>query len=197
MSTRRRSCARSLVVAALSLAAGGLAARPARSQSLADVARKEEERRQKSAEPTKVYTNKDLKAPSGPAGAPPAQPPAAADAPKDSAADTKAKGDKASADAEKSPVRDQAYWSDRLKALQAKLDQDQSYAEAMQTRINSLTTDFVNRDDPIQKGKLERDRQKALADLADLKKSVEEDKKAIAQLHEDARLAGVPPGWLR
>ena len=56
---------------------------------------------------------------------------------------------------------------------------------------------LVNRDDPIQKGKLERDRIEALADLADLKKAVEEDKKAIAQLHEDARLAGVPPGWLR
>src|ERR1700710_96760 len=137
MSTRRRSCARSLVVAALSLAAGGFSARPARPPSLADVAKKEEERRQKTAEPTKVYTNKDLKTPSGPAGAPPAQTPpdqttSAADAPKDSATDDKAGADKDAA-ADKDPVKNQAYWSGRLKALQSKLDQDQAYADAMQT----------------------------------------------------------------
>ena len=196
MSTRRPSFAQSLVVAALSLAAVGFWARPARAQSLADVAKKEEERRQKVAEPTKVYTNKDLKVPSGPAGAPPAQSTPAADASKDSVRDAKAGADKDAA-ADKDPVKNQAYWSGKLKTLQSKLDQDQAYAEAMQTRINSLTTDAVNRDDPIQRGKLERDRQKALADLADLKKSVEQGKKAIAQVHEDARRAGVPPGWLR
>ena len=169
----------------------------ARAQSLADVSKKEEERRKTVSAPAKVYTNKDLKAPSAPdpAAAPPSTP--AAEAPKGGDTDTKARDAKGSADAEKDPVKNQAYWSDKLKALQKKLDQDQAYAEAMQTRINSLTADAVNRDDPIQRGKLERDRQKALADLADLKKSVEEGKKAIAQVHEDARRAGVPPGWLR
>jgi hypothetical protein len=200
MSTRRPSRAQSFVVAALSLAAVGFCVRPAPAQSLADVAKKEEERRQKVAEPTKVYTNKDLKAPSGTAGTVAPLPPAG-DAAKD--ADTKAKGDKSAAstdkdkDGVKDPNKDPAYWSGRLKAAQAKLDQDQAYAEAMQTRINSLTTDAVNRDDPIQRSKLERDRQKALADLAQLKKSIDDGKKAIAQVHEDARRAGVPPGWLR
>ena len=35
----------------------------------------------------------------------------------------------------------------------------------MQTRINALTTDFVNRDDPAQRAVIEHDRQKALAEL--------------------------------
>lgn len=166
----------------------------ARAQSLADVSKKEEERRKTVSEPAKVYTNKDLTGvPAESTPPPPASKPADAKAAKDA----KAKDDKGSADVEKDPVKDQAYWSAKLKALQTKLDQDQTYAEAMQTRINSLTTDAVNRDDPIQRGKLERDRQKALADLAGLKKSAEEGKKAIAQVHEDARRAGVPPGWLR
>jgi hypothetical protein len=170
---------------------------PLSAQSLADVAKKEEDRRETIRVPVKVYTNKDLKAASGqPPVAPPASTPAAA-APKDAGTDPKAKDDKGSADADKDPVKNQAYWSGKLKALQTKLEQDQAYAEAMQTRINSLTTDAVNRDDPIQRTRLERERQKALADLADLKKSVEEGKKAIAQLHEDARRAGVPPAWLR
>ena len=67
----------------------------------------------------------------------------------------------------------------------------------MQTRINALNTDFVNRDDPIQKGAVERDRQKAIAEQNKLKADVAADKKAIADLEEEARRAGIPPGWLR
>ena len=199
MSTRRPSRTQSLLVAALTLAGAGLCARPAQAQSLAEVAKKEEERRQKTPEPTKVYTNKDLKAPSG-AGPAPAGVAPGADAGRDAPPGAKGKDDKAASsdkDKDKDPNKDPAFWSGRLKTAQSKLDQDQAYAEAMQTRINALTTDAVNRDDPIQRSKLERDRVKALADLAQLKKSIDDDKKAIAAVHEDARRAGVPPGWLR
>ena len=67
----------------------------------------------------------------------------------------------------------------------------------MQTRINSLNADFVNRDDPAQRAVIERDRQKALAELGRLKQGVLDTKKAIADLEEEARRAGVPPGWMR
>jgi hypothetical protein len=194
MSTRRTSPARSFVVIAVCAAVAGLCARPLRAQSLADLAKKEEERRQKTGEPAKVYTNKDLKG-----GVEPAAPPAtaqspAADAPKDGADKAKAgdAGDKA-----KDPNKDPGYWSGKLKALKTKLEQDEAYAEAMQTRINALTTDFVNRDDPIQRAKIDRDRQKALADLAKLTKDAADDKKAIADFEELARRSGIPPGWLR
>jgi hypothetical protein len=63
------------------------AAVPVFAQSLADLAKREEERRRKIAEPAKVYTNKDLasgQAPSAPpASATPAAPAAASDAAKD------------------------------------------------------------------------------------------------------------------
>jgi hypothetical protein len=67
----------------------------------------------------------------------------------------------------------------------------------MQTRINSLNADFVNRDDPAQRAVIERDRQKALAELARLKQSILDTKKKTADFEEEARRAGVPPGWLR
>ena len=41
------------------------------------------------------------------------------------------------------------------------------------------------------------DRQKALAELDRTQKAVAADTKAIAALDEEARRAGVPPGWLR
>ena len=67
----------------------------------------------------------------------------------------------------------------------------------MQTRVNALTTDFVNRDDPAQRGIIERDRQRALTELDRLKKQIVDDQKAITDIEEEARRAGVPPGWLR
>jgi hypothetical protein len=195
MSAKAASRACSVTVAVLLMAAGCLVA-PARAQSLADVAKKEEDRRKTVPAPSKVYTNKDL-APT-PAGSPP--PPAASAAPSspDSAKSAPEDGKTAAKDvAEKGPVKDQAYWAARLKALQDKLARDQDYADAMQTRINSLTTDFVNRDDPAQRAVIETNRQKSLAELARLTKSVQDTKKALADFFEEARRAGVPPGWLR
>ena len=98
---------------------------------------------------------------------------------------------------DKAPAKDQKYWAARLKNLQDRLARDQDYADAMQTRINALTTDFVNRDDPAQRAVIEQNRQKSIAELARLTKSVQDTKKAIADLDEEARRAGVPPGWLR
>ncbi len=160
----------------------------AHAQSLADVAKKEEERRKTVPAPTKVYTNKDLNAVSAPP--PPSSKPA----------DVK-DGDKAAKDAlvaaDKEPKKDQAYWVGRLKKLQDQLARDQDFADALQSRINGLMTDFVNRDDPAQRAVIEQNRRKSVAELARLNKSVQDTTKAIADFQEEARRAGVPPGWLR
>jgi len=193
-----------------SLVAGGLivvAAVALRAQSLGDVAKKEEERRKAVPAGVKVYTNKDL--PSVPASAAQPSPDSdkAADADKadastDKSADKsadKSSGDKAADKAAKGAesAKDQKFWRDRMDAARLALDRDSGYAEAMQTRINALTTDFVNRDDPAQRGIVERDRQRALSELDRLKKQVLDDRKAISDIEEEARRAGVPPGWLR
>src|SRR6266545_2811361 len=174
----------------------GLAA-PICAQTLGDIAKKEEERRKTVPQAAKVYTNKDL-APVPPSAAPPA--PASGDA-KDTAKDTKDKDvkDKDSKDKDlakdKEPAKDKAYWAGRLKALQDQVDRDKTYADALQSRINALTTDFVNRDDPAQRAVVERDRLKNIAELNRLKQAIQDGKKALADFTEEARRAGVPPGW--
>jgi hypothetical protein len=180
----------------LTLLAGAVV-RPLAAQSLGDVARQEEERRKNVKEPSKVLTNKDLGGPSSEASAAPAG--AEGEAGKNGEKDGEKDGQKDAAKAKdsKEPVKDQKYWSDRLKQLQTALDRDQSYSSALQTQINSLNTDFVNRDDPAQKAVIEQNRQKALAELNRLKDQVVSDKKAIDDLNDEARRAGVPPGWLR
>ena len=174
------------------------------SQSLADLAKKEEERRKANPDAGKVYTNKDLNAvPPAPAGTSTAGATKDTKEPKDpkdskDSKDPKAASDDKAKDANaKEPAKDKAYWAGRLKTLQDQVDQNQTLVDAMQTRINALSTDFVNRDDPAQRSVIERDRQKALSELTRLKQAVVDGKKAIATLEEEARRAGVPPGWLR
>ena len=71
------------------------------------------------------------------------------------------------------------------------------FAEALQTRINSLNRDFTSRDNPAQRSQIGRDRTEALSELARVKQDVEKGKQAIADIEEEARKASVPPGWLR
>src|SRR5438093_1577505 len=167
-------------------------------QSLADVAKKEEERRKTVSQPAKVYTNKDLNPVPG-GSAPPAAKDANAKDAKDGDKDSKdaAAKDAKTGDGKDSGAKDQKYWSVKLKALREQLDRDKTFADAIQVKINALTTDFVNRDDPVQKRAIEADRQKALAELQRLTKAIADDTKAIADLEEEARRAGVPAGWLR
>ena len=182
------------IPALLTIVALGMANAPLAGQTLADVAKKEEERRKNVKSTGKTYTNKDLG--SLPPGTPPAAPPAPASGA--AATDASAAKDKdAEKPGEKEPVKDQAYWSGRMKELQTQVQRDQTYVDALQTRVNSLATDFVNRDDPAQRGVLASERQKALGELDRLKKQIEAGKKAIADLEEEARRANVPPGWLR
>ena len=171
-------------------------AAPSLAQSLAEVARKEEERRKGIKIPAKVITNNDLRPAIQPFSSP--QPPGDATAAGEAKGkDDKAAADKAAGDKSGGAPKDQTYWAGRKKALNDALDRDSGYAEALQVRINALTADFVNRDDPVQKAKIGQDRVKALAELDRLKKAIADDKKALTDLDDEARKAGVPPGWVR
>ena len=187
-----------LAIAVLMLVAGGIAQLVA-AQSLAGIARQEEERRRNVKDPAKVLTNKDLGSVPPTNEAPPVSEAPAASGAKagETGKDVTKDPNKDKAQASKEPVKDQKYWSDRLKLLRTQLDRDQNYSGALQTQINSLTADFVNRDDPAQKAQIEQNRQKALLELNRLNDAIVKDKKAIDDFNDEARRAGVPPGWLR
>jgi len=173
----------------------------AQTPSLADVARKEAERRKGIKETEKVITTKDLpESARKPKSAPPdaASPASAggqasrAGSAQKPAADSTSKAAPAGAG-----QKDEKYWKDRIETAREALRRNEAFAEALQSRINALATDFVNRDDPFQRAKLGEDRQKALAELARVKSDIEQGRKHIADIEEEARQAGVPPGWLR
>ena len=182
----------SVLIAPVVAAAQGAPAQAPASPTLVDVAKAEEARRKGVRKPAKVYTNENLKADNGtvrpatpapdttvpavnlPGGSAPATPP-------DTAPDT----------------RGQAYWSGRMKAAQDAVGRLQMFAEALQSRINALTTDVVNRDDPAQRAVIETNRKAALAELDRVKLDLDNQQKAIAAIEVEARRANVPSGWLR
>ena len=74
---------------------------------------------------------------------------------------------------------------------------NEMFAEALQTRLNSLTADFTARDDPYQRARIADDRARTMLELDRVQAELAAGRKAIADIEEEARLAGVPPGWLR
>jgi hypothetical protein len=164
----------------------------AQNPPLAEVARKEEERRKTTKPATKVLTNKDLPKVSSPA--PQTQPAPPPEAPKPEAAEV-SPADNKDTTAEK--AKDEAWWRARITETREQLHRDEVLLEALQSRVNALTTDFVGRDDPYQRARIGEDRQKALAELERIRAEIVDLKKKIESIEEEARKASVPPGWLR
>ena len=174
------------------------AAVSASAQSLGELAKREAERRKAAPPAAKTYTNSDLKAVPPPTGTP-------GKAAEDPAKPGEAKpGGTKAAEPEKidstkppEPAKDEAYWRGRMSAARESVRSNEVFAEALQSRINALTAEFTAKDDPYQRAKVADDRQKALAEMARVKTEVENSKKLIADIEDEARRAGVPPGWIR
>jgi hypothetical protein len=180
---------------AIVLLAGCVA--PAAGQSLASVARKEEARRKQLKQSSRVITNKDLRQ-VDPASVPVSQPAAATPAPTP-APETAAPGTSDAKPPDEAAQReaDEKAWRQKMADARLALERNQMYAEALQSRINALWADFTARDDPAQRAQIELDRKRALAEQERVKGEIEAQKKGIGELEEEARKAGVPPGWIR
>ena len=160
---------------------------------LAEVARREEARRKTTKKATIVLTNSDLAAADPLAPEPTATTPAS---PASSNASPTIPGGQAKP-IDPADKKDQAYWQNRISTARTDLSRTQMFADSLQTKINSLRTDFVNRDNRVEREKIQQDLNTALAELERLKKEVETQMKAITAIEEEARRANVPAGWLR
>jgi len=168
-------------------------AAPVGAQSLADVARREDARRKQVKKPSRVLTNKDLRQSETPPPPPAIPPPAEAQPPKPEGG---APAEAEVSDEEKRQ-KDEQTWRQRSTDAHQALERSQMYLDALQSKINALWADFTARDDPAQRGKIQTERQKALAEFERMKSEIEANRKAIDDLEEEARRAGVPAGWLR
>ena len=188
----------SLTVTLLVASTGAFAQRPSQTASLADVAKAEEARRKTARKATKVFTNSSLTLPAdaGTVSAPPATTPAAPGATNASPTSPTISGGKA-APVDPAAMKDQAYWAGRISKARTELGRTKMFADSLQTRINSLNTDWINRDNRVEKEKIKQDLDAALAELERLKKEIDVQTKAITAIEDEARRANVPSGWLR
>lgn len=170
---------------------------PSQTVSLAEVARKEEARRKTARKATRVLTNANL-TPADAVSSPPSTPAAATGATNASPGNTSPTiSGGTAAPIDKAAMKDQAYWAGRMSEARTALSRTQMFADSLQTKINSLRTDFVNRDNRVEREIIERDLNTALAELERLKKEVDAQTKAITAIEDEARRANVPSGWLR
>lgn len=162
----------------------------AQNPPLGEVARKEQARRKTAKSSEKVLTNKDLP----PSSAKPApSPPGAGEAATADQKDAAAEQPRQQRDEEK----EEAWWRQRITQARDGLRRSEVFLEALQTRVNVLSADFVNRDDPVQRARIGEDRQKALAEMERVQAEIVQFRKQVEDIEEEARKAGIPPGWIR
>ena len=90
--------------------------------------------------------------------------------------------------------------SRRRRVTQARetLQRNEVFLQALQTRQNALYNDFRNgAGSYTQQAQVNEDRQKNQQELERVKADVENSRRLVANIEEEARKAGVPPGWLR
>ena len=164
---------------------------PSAEQSLVDVARNTEAARNASASRprAKVYTNKDLSAvdhmPPAPnaSNSSPTAPEPASPAP--------------SAGQPLADVKSEAYWRNRIRPLLERLESARAMADDTKRRAEALMRSAdrcfvigIVCADYTESLRLTEEHKVLLADVARAERDV-------AELQEEARRAGVPPGWVR
>ena len=194
---RRLALALPVVATALLLAAEAAGQTP-----LVDAARRERARRAAipADQKARVYTNDDLRDRGGlTIGSLPT-----ADVPAPSAPDTgdaaeavPTDGEPGAAESDTGPPRDEEQWRRRMSAARDGRAQAQLLAAALQNRADGLWAEFTATDDPVQRGEVERRRIEALEALEGMRAERSRLDRELQDIQEEARRAGVPPGWLR
>jgi hypothetical protein len=152
---------------------------PAAAQSLGEVAARTNKERKGTG--GKVYTNDDLAEGRSAAERPAAASTGAAATPPPATMDP--------------AVR----WRRDAKARRDAITRAETKAAAAQAKLDALLSDRnpTNVMDPNRLQTLEAERAKAMAELEAAKDEITQAKQALEDFEEEARKAGVPPGWLR
>ncbi len=194
----RESISTAAAALVLTLAPGGAPA-----QSLAELARQEKARRAAVAPEDRapVLTNDDLRGSGGltvgtlPSAAAPEARAGFGRAGRGTAAGRN--GGAGTVETEDGGVPGEDEWRARMTAAREARARAELTASALQNRADGLWAQFTALDDPARRGVVERQRAEALAELERTRAEAERLEQRVHDVREEARRAGVPPGWLR
>ena len=188
-----------LAIWMLAIFAGSIAG-TAYGQSLGDLARQERAKKKIEAPtPGKVYTNSDIP-PATLSGTPPAEP--AADQSGDKKDAAKPEGD-ATKDANAKPAGKsdadlEKEYRDKFAKLREEQDLQERKLDVEQRELNLAQIQYYQ--DPnvaMKQGYSRDDINKRTDEIEKQKTAVEKAKQAVADLEEELRTKGLPPGWAR
>ena len=190
-----------LAVAMLAIAAGSFGAN-AYGQSLGDLARQERAKKKMEAPtPGKVYTNSDIP-PATISGTPPAEPAADQSAEdkgdKKEAAKPGADASKEAKPTEKSDADLEKEYRDKFAKLREAQSLEERTLDVEQRELNLAQMQYYQ--DPnvaLKQGYSRDDINKRTDEIEKQKAAVEKAKQAVADLEEELRTKGLPPGWAR
>jgi hypothetical protein len=195
----------------------------ASAQSLADLAKKDTDRRKTVKHPAKVYTNDDVQdlkpimpmmVAEGAGPAQPAQPGSNgtlnpnADMPVGSGTTaTPATNGQGAAAGTAVPAAkpattpgvkagEEGQWRQRMQAAHDAVSRTQLQLESMRNQAAQMTAASAAANDD-QRGAFQKRQQDALQEYDKLRADLQRNQKALADLEVEATRAGVPPGWLR
>jgi chromosome segregation ATPase len=89
------------------------------------------------------------------------------------------------------------YWRRRKADLDKRIEDTEQKIESMQKSLNEKRSQLLIEDRPIEEQKLKQEIARLTASIASYKRGLADLKQRREALKDEARRAGVPPGWLR
>jgi hypothetical protein len=167
------------------------------SQSLADLANKEKERRQQVGQETKVITNEDVY--HGEIPEPAVEQPAKKQdsTEKESAKESPSKAASPETD---EPVdfqgRPESFWRETMAEARKKVKDLENQSNVLTLKLNDLQMQFYREDDGFKREGIQREIQKTLYEQDKNKEDLAKAKDALQDLEKEARKSGALPGWI-
>ena len=159
-------------------------------QSLADLARKEKERRSKEAKPSRVIRNQDVKALGNAKVTHSTATPPAASPPAESSGTGTAGESTAS-----QPPLDEARWRNALTEARLQLKLAENRALVLELRVNELRNRFLTESDGSTRSLIDQEMNRTLHELETDREDIAKADEALRKLEDSARKAGVPADW--
>ena len=100
-------------------------------------------------------------------------------------------------EAKKDPKKQRKYWQELKVRLENEIEVLTKKVNEDQLRLNRLVTDHISMSLPLQKMDMKNQIDKMSASLNQDKLKLEDLRNQLNSLPEQARKAGVPPGWVR
>jgi hypothetical protein len=171
-------------------------------QSLADIANKEKQRREKIDQAPKAITNDTVSEYAGGSvstATPIALPSKSADS--ENAADEAQPVEQVAKVDPNEPVdfngRPESYWRETMTDARKKVKDLEDEANVLTLKLNKLQTEFYNAGDGFRQESVQREIQKTYYEQDLNKENLAKAKEQLEELEKEARKSGALPGWLR